>query len=624
MLMAIAGASAVAQSAPHRAILISFDGFSEQRFREYSDSATAPNIWSLFTQGVCAESVRPAFPSVTPTSHASIWTGAYPNVNGVSAHSNAELPIQDYTILDWIDGYKAAALRAEPIWITAARQGKTVFSHMATQSPQPPSYTPEDWTTPALDSARARAAAAIVRPNIAALNVYNDLVDNARLIRSPANLSWPLGTTGDSLHARIQDANTVVVQLNHDAARTVSVRLARTDTTSPRSRPLARFFSAPLRIELKDGRRTFLFFRLWELAPDRSKLMLFVSEARVIQANRPEVAAEYDAAVQGVPGNGAGRLLERGEFGARAPNGGDGTAEYRYLETAELVTRQYMKGTEWGWAKYHPEFETDYLPYPDETLHTFLGYADPSTPGVSRAGRENAAHMLKRSYELMDVRVAQLKRLAASTPSTRLFVTGEHGMRPSWASFRPNVALRDAGLVVLDSAGAIDLKRTRAATTYGGWVTVNRVARKGGIVPPDSVNAVIAQVERALRAARDSAGKPIVTRLFRAGTVEGDSLGIGGAGGGDVYFGLAAGYYWAATPTGPLVVPMGFPQGEHGYPSIDHDMHPALCILGAGSARRIGEVRSIDIAPSISGWLGISPPSEARGKALSITTTRQP
>src|ERR1700759_2952556 len=130
------------QASPHRAILVSFDGFSEQRFREYADSASAPHVWSMFRTGVCAESVRPAFPSVTPVGHASIWTGAYANVNGVAAQSNGMLPLTITSILDWTDGYKATSLRAEPIWITAARQGKTVDSPTAPHSPQPPTYMP--------------------------------------------------------------------------------------------------------------------------------------------------------------------------------------------------------------------------------------------------------------------------------------------------------------------------------------------------------------------------------------------------------------------------------------------------------------------------------------------------
>lgn len=613
----VASCRSLGGQTPHRAILISFDGFGEQRLREYTDSVSAPNIWAMLREGSCAESVRPAFPSVTPTGHASIWTGAYANVNGVSASSNGALPLPSTTILDWVDGFSARALRAEPVWITAARQGKSVYSHIATQSPQPPGYEPVILPSAALDSARARATAALQRPHVAVINVYNDLVAPGRVIRNSRELAWAFGTEGDSLQGRVRDDSTVVIALNHDPRRSVIVRLAPTDTTSPRGRPLARFFSEPLRVDMARGRRTFVFFRLFELSRDRSRMLLFVSEARVVQANRPEIAAAYDEAVRGLPGNGGGRFMERGEFGPRVQQRGDGSAEYRYLETAELVTRQFMRGTEWGWRNYKPELATDYLPYPDEALHTFLGYADPLTPGVSAAARENAARMLKRAYALVDLRLEQMRRLAASEPNTRLFVTGEHGMRPTWLAFKPNVVLREAGLLRVDSAGNIDLAHTQAATTRGGWITVNRVTRKSGIVPTDSVDAVLGRVERALRAARDSTGTPIVTAVFRSGTVAGDSLGIGGPGGGDLYFDLAPGYYWGPVATGAMVVPMEFPMGEHGFPSVDRDMHPLGCMLGAGAAgKRIGVIRSIDFAPSVAGWLGIAPPADARGRVV--------
>src|SRR5678815_5598896 len=66
----------VAQSAPtpHRAILISFDGFSEPRMRQFSNATAAPTLWNMFRTGACAEAARPAFPSVTPTGHAALWT----------------------------------------------------------------------------------------------------------------------------------------------------------------------------------------------------------------------------------------------------------------------------------------------------------------------------------------------------------------------------------------------------------------------------------------------------------------------------------------------------------------------------------------------------------------------
>jgi hypothetical protein len=57
--------------------------------------------------------------------------------------------------------------------------------------------------------------------------------------------------------------------------------------------------------------------------------------------------------------------------------------------------------------------------------------------------------------------------------------------------------------------------------------------------------------------------------------------------------------------------------GEHGFPSTDRDMWPALCALGDGvKAHRLGAVRAIDIAPTVSDWLGVSPPGEARGRSV--------
>lgn len=613
--LALLFASPLTAQSPHRAILVSFDGFSEQWLRTYSDSATTPTLFRMFGDGVCAESVRPAMPSVTPTSHAAIWTGAYSNVNGISASANQLAPWPEHTILETTDGYRSTALTAETIWLAAARQGRTVWSHMATQSPDSPSYPPVIRSTLALDSIRALDAATNQRSNAAVVNTYNDKVESARLITEKSPLDWAFGKDGDSLHARIRNDSTVEVLLNHNSAGVV-VHLAPTDTTSPLHRPLARFFSKPLAVTLRDGRRTFVYFRLWELARDRSKLTLFASEARVIQANRPEVARAYDAAVQGAPGNGVSSMMEHGDLGPRVPNGGRGIAEFRYLETAELVTRQFMRGMEWGWNEYHPELATDYLPYPDETLHTFLGYADPSTPGVSAAGRANAAKMLRRGYELVELRMAQLDRLASSTPNTLIFVTGEHGMRASWMSVRPNVALRAAGLLSADSTGRIDLAKTRAYWAPGQWVIVNSVQHKGGIVPMDSVASVVNRAERVLRDIRDSTGKAVFTRFYRSRTTEGDSLGLGGAGGGDLYAGPRPGYYWSSSMTGAVIGPMNFPQGEHGFPSVDHDMHPLLCILNAGATHRIPEVRTIDIAPTVSWWLGITAPRNSTGRSI--------
>jgi len=639
--LALGGGLAVAQTPGRRAILVSFDGLSEQDLAAFSDSESAPALWSFVRGGACADGVRTAFPSVTPAAHASIWTGAYGNINGIAAHRNGALPLDSTTILETTDGFGAAALRAEPLWISAARQGVRVFAHMATQSPQPPGYPPSGDDSPTeratLDSARAAAARTFVRPNLAVVNGYNRLIAEARTLTeansvpraavgwrrldrlgahtlAPREIAWPFGA--DSLFALFYGAHGydhAVVSATRDVAAGVAVRLAPVDTTSPRHRPLARLFSPPLRVNVPGG-RTFVYARLFDAAPDLSHFMLYVSEARVVEANRASLAARYDDAVRGMLGNGSDWLMLRGGLGPMISQGGDGAAEWRYLETVELVTRQFERGSAWAWHTLTPRLQIDYFPYPDEVLHTWLGAADSSTPGVPAAVRARATRFLRRAYALVDLRLAGLRALASEDPRTLLVVTSDHGFRATWSTFRPNVVLASAGLLATDSAGRIDLARTLAAAPNEFWVTVNRTTRRDGIVPPDSVDAVLARAERALVGARDSAGAPIVTRTWRAGGAN-DSLGIGGPAGGDLYFGVRPGVYMSSATRGPVLSP-GPVQGEHGFPSVEPDMRSLFCAVGPGvGPHRFAAMRSIDVAPTVSAWLGVRAPGNAVGSS---------
>jgi predicted AlkP superfamily phosphohydrolase/phosphomutase len=623
----------------HRAILVSFDGFSEQRLRENTTPEDAPSIWKLFTAGACAEASRPSFPSVTPAGHAAIWTGAYGNVNGIAAQQDGVLPPATSSIMETTNGFSAKSLRAEPLWITAAANGLHVFAHNVTQAPGAPGYPSADGPSREDSLARAKAVATLNDPRLAVVNGYNRAVELARIVteknakplpatgwtnlpardagsRKPLEISLPFGK--DSLHVAFVGGKSytrAILSMTRDAARGVTANLAPTDSASPRGRELARFFSRPLRIQLDDGATTFLYARLFEANPDLSKFMLFTSEARVIEANSPAVAAAYNDAVQGFMGNAADWNMIPGQFGPTIPDGGNGEAEWRYLETIELLTRQYIRGSSWGWAKYEPDLQIDYFPFPDESLHTWLGYADPSTPGVSETVRKLSRKFLAHSYSLIDIRLARLEALAGDDPHTMVVVTGEHGMRPTWRAFKPNIVLRDAGLLAVDSAGVVDLPRTVAAAPNSYWISVNRTSRKGGIVTADSVEGVLTRVEAALMAARDDDGKPIVTATFRSGAAN-DSLGIGGVAGGDLYFEVAPGIHVLSGRTGTVIAPEQ-PAGEHGYPSTSHDMQPALCAVAPWiRPHRFGMARAIDIAPTISEWLGIPAPANATGHSL--------
>jgi len=100
-------------------ILVSIDGFRA----DYLDRGLTPNIAALAAQGVRAQAMRPAFPSVTFPNHYTLATGLYPDHHGLvnNTMEDPSFPETSFTMANarderWWDG-------ATPIWITAQRQG---------------------------------------------------------------------------------------------------------------------------------------------------------------------------------------------------------------------------------------------------------------------------------------------------------------------------------------------------------------------------------------------------------------------------------------------------------------------------------------------------------------------
>lgn len=625
-------------TASRRAVLLSLDALSEQRVRALP-ARVAPNLQAMFRDGACAAYAVPAFPSVTAAGHAAISTGAYGDVNGVAANQQPTLPRERNRLTDLESGYLAGPLRAEPIWITAALAGLDVVSHHFTQAPQPPGYRPVTTGDTDFAHARARAEHALALPGVALMNGYNRVFTRGIVVTdatAPTRIAagWsgietlPAGTlppreaswlvlddsvfalfygTGRYTHAR--------VALARDVARSVEVVAAPADTTSPASRPLARHFSDPITLSVGDG-RVFLRARLFDLSADGTSFLLFHPALGIVETNRPDIDDAYDAAVTGWAGNGLFAMGPNG-FGAAIIDGGDGTAEARYLESLEFVTRQYIAGSEWAWRVRRPDLLVDYFPVADEIDHNMYGWLTDETPGHDPVIAARYAPYREHGWKLVDMRLEHLMRLVADDDDAAIFVTGDHGMRPYWRIFRPNAALRDDGMLTLDDDGNVDLSRTRAFAPSGFWIAVNHTGWRDGIVPQDSIDAVVDAAERVLLDARGVDGEIVVTRTWRTAHAAHDTavanLGIGGPAGGELYFELARGYYYSWQHTGDVANAVR-PNSGHGFPSTTPEMHTALCGWGSAlPARRTGAARIIDVAPTVAEWLGIPAPPHSRG-----------
>jgi len=635
-----------------RAILVSIDALNERIFRETLTPEEAPALYRVFDRGMCAEHAESHFPSVTAASHAVLWTGAAGNVNGVTANTMPLLPRDRHTVLETTNGFHYSTLSAEPLWITAGKAGVPVAGHHVTQAPGVPGYAPIDGSrTPEQEARREESARILALPQVNVMNGYNRIVERQRVITGadvewlePAAAGWSgletLGSAdpafpsrafrldlaeGGPIHGLVvagaptaegaaSGYNTVLLSLDAEVAGAVMARAAPPESEPVgEGRELARHFSEPLEVSVEGG-RTYVQLRLFEVAADGRDFVLYQPPLHVVEGNRDDLMLAYDRGIGGWTGNSGFFAYRIGALGPKLTDGGDGTAEARYLETAEHLLRQFNRGSEWLWRTHEPRLLMDYFPLSDAIDHELLGYMDPDWPGFSADQAAAVRDFRARVWHLVDLRVAHLERLA-NEAGAALFVTGDHGMRASWNLFLPNLALLEAGLLFLDDEGGIDLSRTQAVAPNGYWVTVNRTAYREGIVPPEEEARVVAAVRRALEGVRGAGGERVVTRTFTPETDPG--FGIGGATGGDVYWGTAPGYRSSSSIQGSGPARETSLTAGHGFPPDEPDMYTVFCALGGGfEAGRIPSVQTIVVAPTLAEWTGIPRPADAVGASV--------
>ena len=138
-------------------VLVSLDGFRW----DYLDRGLTPNLSRLAREGVRAEAMVPVFPTKTFPNHYTIVTGRYPAGHGVVGNVFSAPDVGRRLTLSDRDAVRDARFyRAEPIWVTAERQGQRTAPLFWPGSEAPingvrPSYAlPYDGGMP--DTARVR------------------------------------------------------------------------------------------------------------------------------------------------------------------------------------------------------------------------------------------------------------------------------------------------------------------------------------------------------------------------------------------------------------------------------------------------------------------------------------
>ena len=582
---AFATAYAAQDRPSRRVVFVSFDAAADWIVDRLIARGKAPAFAALARDGAQADAMISVIPSLTAVAHASLWTGAFPRAHGITDNYMPRTPTAEHTLLERQSGFLSTALRAEPIWDTAARQGKHVLVAQASQG------FPFTNRYPGLTRQ---------------FDIYaNELLSSTVVTGSVGvtGLTFSIAETTASLTRGYAGELMLTV-----GSATASLSVGSGALSPP----------MPVRVNGVEG-----LTRVCLLDYDAASGRVLAVRGDVVRLmSTDEAARRALLAEAGVTlGEVASGQYSSGRYGASLAEGGDGAAE-RHLVTATLANQQYFDGLLHSAARQPWDLLVLYVPTMDIAGHALAGMLDPDTPGHDAA----LAEKIWPYYEEMFARgaddyVAAIRRML---PDATLVIGADHGVEGNRRLWYPNVVLREAGLLVEGSNGTADLSRTRAIFlhSHGGGVFVNSTRYKGGIVAERDRAEVKRLARNALLAARDpETGTPLVRAVVDT-DLDGEGLGIGGEVAADLYPDPTPGYNIGAVTGQRAVVgpprPMGI--GAHGPFPTRRRLHGIFYAVGPGvrAGARPGIVRQVDAAPTVARLLGIDPPKNSVGRALPI------
>jgi predicted AlkP superfamily phosphohydrolase/phosphomutase len=600
-------------------VLFSWAGAAQWTLEEALERAELPNLRRMVDEGAWADGMVSSFPTKTAAAHAMLWTGRYGHQSGITANSLLLEPAADHTRLETQSGFYSNGLKAEPLWVTTARAGLNTYALHATQSF--PYEATERWLT------------AGTFDHLQMVNAYTPKS------RSPAVLSQETHPTApptdwSAPEAQQPGAREVSLQFDEDPWWGLLYDdpedpVVGFDTLGLTPSKTTEGFEVVLKPGLTAAASPALSFthldghlnstlRLFELDSSSGNYLLFLSGAKALSASSPRFPNATGLGDQVYAGNGAGWAYGSGAFGPTIPEGGDGTAEDRFLVSLADLAGQLREQHRSVLDRRDYSLVILYSPVLDDATHTWGGYLDPRMPGHDPELAEAIWPKLLAAYQINDSLLEDIL-LAGERDGTHLLLVSDHGMAGTNRLVHLNFGLEQAGLLTRDTEGAIDLSRTRALYLPLSEVSlaVNTTDRAGGIVAPADRQRVLDELRVALEGLRDpQTGEALITAIYESAT-EG-VLQPGGVTSGDLFVDLAPGYYTSGSFGGGQLVTVTPPSGNHGFLPTRDDML-AICLAWGPdipSGARWPQARSIDIAPTVLKLLGLPVAGDLPGRSL--------
>jgi hypothetical protein len=613
-----------------RAILFGSDGMRHDLMVRYAAEGVMPVFADLLARGATGDGgCLPTLPSNTGAGWASLQTGAWAGTTGAL---NNVFHRTDTPITQPQSGFDATLIAAETLSQAAERQGLT------TASAEWPGTLPATCRGPVVDFRAFYAARGALlvgdppgyQPEMA--QRFGLLDQRARFVPAEGWRNLPPSALPPQ-EALLQIATT---HPEENSARTYHV-LAYATTSRGYDRllvaqhrdagtavaDLAAGDWAGVRVQLRNGRSAGFHLKLIDVAPDLSRLWLYVTTLSRARAGTPDLEELLNRAPFPVSETADHAPLECGLIDI------DTYVEQAllFLPRAEMVLRHLVETR-------RPDILFAASPLTDEFSHQFLGLTTPACPAYDAATAPRYAALLRQAYAAADRLLGFLLDLYGELYGEQplVAVCSDHGFSGAWLSINANLVLEQAGLLLPDAAGR-PLPESMAAAYWAGGacnVYVNLEGRQpGGVVPRERFTAVQARIVDAFRALNDSAALPPIADVRTFDELAAVPVGGGlasmqfpGRTGDVAVFATPPHQFDAPTPSHVIAASPLY--GQHGYlpdtvdPRFDCDLRSPFLFAGPGvpAGRVVPGARAIDFAPTVAALLGIAPPRHADGRAL--------
>ena len=575
-------------------VLLSIDGVRADNVNKFIADGTMPNLAKVVERGVKAEYAQSIDPTLTAAAHASIATGTYPDKTGIVANT---FRVSHQYIYQTVSGFEDVEWGTEPIWRAAMRAGlRTAVVFWPGGSVNFPNKL-ADYTVAygASDAYSAQHAL-----SFAAASGW----ENTPSSLSPSKEASLRITKGEGLLAEV---HVLAVDTNDDQTENYDLFILDLDK---------RIGEESARLTEGEWASLLISDRLWSGAyfkitdPDMANFTVFQSRVNYNRAKPVELLREINGRFGFFPPSPDYYALEHGWI-----------SEGDYFEMVEMQARWTMAVAIYVYTTYQPDLMLTWQGATDECGHQFM-MVDERQWNYSPERAAEYADLYRRAHQLADENLGRLLEVL-DLDEAALLVVSDHGMAPIHSYVNANVALIQAGLMVLEDTVSyyIDTAKTKAsAVTSGGavHVYVNLKGREsGGIVPPEDYEEVQEEVIAVLSAITDPVdGKPVFQRILRREEL--GELRLDGENSGDIFAQAQIGYYpdYHRDRT-ELIQPVEF-YGQHGYDSTLPEMRAMFAAIGLGIAegKAIGPVHLVDVAPSVARLLGFAPPDEVDGRVL--------